>query len=228
MGRLLAPSVLVLVVVAEAELDGVRCSRLRDRVGESGVDDGVVLGMDELKAVASRLFFRRESRMPLAGRRQVAQVQVFIENGDDVGRTLYERAETLFALRYRFFSALALRDIPGAALHAHRFPVPVNVAAADFNRNTAAIHASANAAMAPVKSNAPKRPPNLIGKYIQLPVATMAPIMGNALHCEPRTEQSGAWLLLTHNTTTGCLVQVGAGHRPTASRRKHPLLRLPQ
>ena len=98
-----------------------------------------VLGMDELKAVASRLFFRRESRMPLAGRRQVAQVQVFIENGNDVGRTLYECAETLFALRYRFFSALALRDIPGAALHAHRFPVPVNVAAADFNRNTAAI-----------------------------------------------------------------------------------------
>src|SRR5260370_38041876 len=100
-----------------------------------------VLGMDELKAVASRFFFRRESRMPLAGRRQVAQVQVFIENGDDVGRALYQRAETLFALRYRFFSALALRDIAGAAMHAHRFPVPANVAAEDLNKNTAAFFA---------------------------------------------------------------------------------------
>src|SRR5215203_577835 len=132
------------ILVGHSELQGrVKPRSFQDR-GECGQRSLFVVRMDRAECVGSYLLFRPVARHPLDCRAYVANGAIGLEDRDDIGAVLYQRAEALLALYdysldlLAFAHVLDLRDeVEGLALLAvhyrdaeerpHHMPVFVEV-----------------------------------------------------------------------------------------------------
>src|SRR5215203_346762 len=86
------------ILVGHSELQGrVKPRSFQDR-GECGQRSLFVVRMDRAECVGSYLLFRPVARHPLDCRAYVANGAVGLEDRDDIGAVLYQRAEALLAL----------------------------------------------------------------------------------------------------------------------------------
>src|SRR5919107_5164165 len=99
------------ILVGHSELQGrVKPRSFQDR-GECGQHSLFVVRMDRAEGVGPYLLFRPVARHPLDCRAYVADGAVGIENRDDIGTVLYQRAEALLALYDYFLDFLTLGDV---------------------------------------------------------------------------------------------------------------------
>src|SRR5215216_3245196 len=113
------------ILVEHSELQGRVKPRSFQDLGERVQRLLPVVRMDRAECVGPYLLFRPVARHPLDCRAYVVDGAVGVEDRDDIGAVLYQRAETLLALYDTFLELLALGYVLDLGDEVERFALSI-------------------------------------------------------------------------------------------------------
>src|SRR5215216_4187228 len=128
------------VLVRHPELQGQVKPGSFQGLGEYAQRSPRVVRMDLVECVGPYLLFRLVAHHPLDCRAYVADGAVGLENCDDIGGVLYQRAKALLALFDSILELLALGDVPDHTRE-QPFSILVSFAEGHLDRELAAVFA---------------------------------------------------------------------------------------
>src|SRR5215211_3457875 len=128
------------VLVRHPELQGQVKPGSFQGLGEYAQRSPRVVRMDLVECVGPYLLFRLVAHHPLDCRANVADGAVGLENCDDIGGVLYQRAKALLALFDSILELLALGDVPDHTRE-QPFSILVSFAEGHLDRELAAVFA---------------------------------------------------------------------------------------